>query len=1193
MKDFDTRALMGDAKFYEGYSRWSEEHGRYETWEESVARVMDMHRTFYKDKMCGELSLLIDEAEALYKLKYVLGAQRALQFGGEQILKHQMRMYNCLDVNTKFVTSTGIASFMDYNDGDKIIVKTPQGNWKPAIVKSYGKQQLFEITFKKNNHIHTVNATRDHRWLLKDGSETTNLQIGDRILHNTNTFNDFVFDTAEPDEKLYWCYGYTCGDGTVNKTHSMVRLCGKDIQYESRFTEMGFKSSSSLSLNGDIICYTGKYQKTLPDPTVDAPRLIRAFVRGLLDANGAKTESTFNFPKFSSIQSSNPDIINFIRNVFPVAGIYPIIETDYTGQETNYGVRPYTIRFDLSQISDSKYAAPWKVDSIKKTTTATVWCLEVEDDNAFILEQGIPTGNCTSSYADRPAFFGELFYVLLCGAGAGFSVQTHHIAKLPKISLRKGQAKIHEVEDSIEGWAKALDVLMSSFFVGGKHPEFEGRRIYFDINKIRPKGSLISGGFKAPGPAPLRMALDKIEHLIQGAVLAGRDTLSPIEVYDICMHAADAVLAGGVRRSATICLFSPDDNEMVNAKTGNWYIENPQRGRSNNSALIVRKDANREHFAEIMKSIRQFGEPGFVFTESTEHTYNPCVEIGKYPVLIRGKKKISGFQGCVSYDTKLITKNGIEIIGNVVDEGRNIDIWNGKNWSSVTPIETGKDRELYRVTFSDGSFLDCTNNHKFITKYKGWNDYGEFELKEIIDINQSEPFHRKTDAYRWKMPRATINQDFNGIIEPHAYEYGWILGDGTANNKRPWGEIYEHEYDIINYLDCTVGKEEIKEDKFKNFKRVYINNVDGDFSKKLKYNIGLPKEIFQWDRNSIKEFIYGWIDSDGSTDGRGFRIYGREDKIRDGQLLLTKLGAISKVCKMSSTGDVTNYGTRKNDVWYLSVIDCADLTGKFKSFVRDNLNRRLMISNIEKLDGLHNSYCFEETELHQGVFNNVLTKQCNLSEINGSKCVTKEEFFRACRVGAILGTLQAGYTDFKFLDPVSKKIFDREALIGVSITGWMNSPDVLFNEDTLKEGAKIVKKVNRQVAKLLGINPAARTTCVKPSGNACQSFDSMIKTSEGDMSLLEIFQYTTDNTFDIEKAYEGQEVRPTKELYVYDENNDKQLVSGLYVNGYDESYEVEFETGEIHVFTGNHKLLTTDGWKLVSELTNDDEIISH
>ena len=361
--------------------------------------------------------------------------------------------------------------------------------------------------------------------------------------------------------------------------------------------------------------------------------------------------------------------------------------------------------------------------------------------------------NCTSSYVDRPEFFGEVFYILLCGAGAGFSVQKHHIRKLPKIQNRTKQAKGYIVEDSIEGWASALDVLMSSFFVGGgKYPEYEGRRVYFDLSQIRPKGAYISGGFKAPGPNGLRRSLDKIEHLLQGIVLDSKEPveIKPINAYDITMHAADAVLSGGVRRSATICLFSPDDEEMMNAKTGNWFMENPQRGRSNNSAVIVRHKTTSEQFGKIMESVKQFGEPGFVFVESTEHTTNPCVEIGMYPQI----NKKSGWQGC------------------------------------------------------------------------------------------------------------------------------------------------------------------------------------------------------------------------------------------------------------------------------------------------------------------------------------------NLTEINGGKCNTEEDFYKACRAASILGTLQAGYTDFKFLTDTSKLIFDREALLGVSITGWMNNPDILFDEKILQKGAEIVKEVNKEMAAIIGINPAARTTCVKPSGNA-------------------------------------------------------------------------------------------------------------
>lgn len=366
--------------------------------------------------------------------------------------------------------------------------------------------------------------------------------------------------------------------------------------------------------------------------------------------------------------------------------------------------------------------------------------------------------NCVSTYVDRPEVFGELFYVLLCGAGAGFSVQTHHIAKLPSVKARTKQAKQFVVPDSIEGWAQAVDVLLSSYFVGGgKHPEYEGRRVFFDLTNIRPKGALISGGFKAPGPDGLRSALDKIEYLIQGLIINTTEEvrLPSIAVYDIIMFMADAVLSGGVRRSATICLFSYDDMDMITAKTGNWFEKNPQRARANNSAIIVRNQITKEKFLDFFQHVKQFGEPGFIFTESTEHTFNPCVEIGKYPVKInKDGSKESGFQGC------------------------------------------------------------------------------------------------------------------------------------------------------------------------------------------------------------------------------------------------------------------------------------------------------------------------------------------NLVEINGGKCVTEEDFYAACEAAAVIGTLQAGYTDFKFVSQTTKEIFEREALLGVSVTGWVNNPEILFDAKVLRKGAEIVKATNRKIASIIGINPAARTTCVKPSGNA-------------------------------------------------------------------------------------------------------------
>ena len=362
--------------------------------------------------------------------------------------------------------------------------------------------------------------------------------------------------------------------------------------------------------------------------------------------------------------------------------------------------------------------------------------------------------NCSVSYVDRPAFFNEAMYLMLSGVGVGFSVQRHHIAKLPKLARRSPKrAKIFTVPDSIEGWSDAFGVLLSSYFTEcGTHPEYKGCQVHFDFSKIRPAGAMISGGFKAPGPDGLRASLIKCEDLIENLLKDDPIVeMNSITAYDFIMHMSDAVLSGGVRRSATICVFDKDDEDMLTAKTGDWFVNNPQRGRSNNSAILIRDELTREEWANIMKSVKDFGEPGFIFSDSTEFLYNPCCEIGMLPVTESGE---SGFQFC------------------------------------------------------------------------------------------------------------------------------------------------------------------------------------------------------------------------------------------------------------------------------------------------------------------------------------------NLTEINGGKCESWEDFEIACKAASILGTLQAGYTNFKYLTPATKEITDREALIGVSITGWMNNPEILFDKQNMIKGANLVKQVNAQVAKIIHINVAARTTTVKPSGNA-------------------------------------------------------------------------------------------------------------
>jgi len=379
------------------------------------------------------------------------------------------------------------------------------------------------------------------------------------------------------------------------------------------------------------------------------------------------------------------------------------------------------------------------------------------DENQGILKHNSKLYNCLSSYSDRPQFFQEAMYWLLSGCGIGFRIFQKDIDNFKYVDKRDKGVKTYIVDDSIEGWSNSFGVLLSSYFSTTNilnnqvtFKEFQGYRVDFDLSLVRLKGSLISGGFKAPGPQGLKDALDKTTKVLDRAVEKGY--METVDVYDILMHMSDAVLSGGVRRSASICLFHKSDNLMLNAKTGNWFVDNPQRGRSNNSVLLKRDDTTEQEFNELYESIKEWGEPGFVWTDSYDITYNPCVEIGKYPQTIEG---ISGWQGC------------------------------------------------------------------------------------------------------------------------------------------------------------------------------------------------------------------------------------------------------------------------------------------------------------------------------------------NLTEINGAKCTTKEEFFKACRASAIMGTLQAGYTDFPYVNATSpaSEIFEKEALLGCSITGFTSNPDILFNPEILEEGAKILKKVNAEIAEIIGINPAARLGCVKPSGN--------------------------------------------------------------------------------------------------------------
>jgi len=228
--------------------------------------------------------------------------------------------------------------------------------------------------------------------------------------------------------------------------------------------------------------------------------------------------------------------------------------------------------------------------------------------------------NCSFLPIDDWRSFSEIMFLLLSGCGVGYSVQRHHIDQLPEIKIPI-KSKRYLIGDSIEGWADAVRMLCKAYFTGAPLP-------LFDFRDIRPKGAqLITVGGKAPGPEPLKECLFNLQKVLDRK--KNGDKLTPLDAHDMACHIADAVLSGGIRRAALISLFNLDDEEMLTCKFGNWWEENPQRGRANNSAVVIRHKIDEEEFFKLWKKIElsNSGEPGIYFSNDKDWGTNPCCEI--------------------------------------------------------------------------------------------------------------------------------------------------------------------------------------------------------------------------------------------------------------------------------------------------------------------------------------------------------------------------------------------------------------------------------------------------------------------------------------------------------------------------------------------------------------------------------------
>ena len=323
--------------------------------------------------------------------------------------------------------------------------------------------------------------------------------------------------------------------------------------------------------------------------------------------------------------------------------------------------------------------------------------------------------NCAFMPIDDLRSFSEAMFLLLGGTGVGFSVQKHHVEKLPEIRLPSGREKRFLVGDSIEGWADAVRVLLQSYFKGTS-------RIRFDFSDIRPKGArLVTSGGKAPGPQPLVECLVKIDGMLNAK--KDGDKLTPIECHDIMCHIADAVLAGGIRRAALISLFSADDDEMIACKAGNWWETNPQRGRANNSAVLLRHKVEKEYFMDLWTRIRESGsgEPGIYLNNDKDWGTNPC---------------------CVDGDTVITTSAGKMTMRELVEKVENGETISVLSYDEATcsvelqPVEeaamTREDADVIMIETEDGQVLTLTPDHRVFTENRGYVEAAHLIEEDIL-----------------------------------------------------------------------------------------------------------------------------------------------------------------------------------------------------------------------------------------------------------------------------------------------------------------------------------------------------------------------------------------------------------------------------------------------------------------------------
>jgi len=556
--------------------------------------------------------------------------------------------------------------------------------------------------------------------------------------------------------------------------------------------------------------------------------------------------------------------------------------------------------------------------------------------------------NCSFTHIDRTEVFKQIFHLLLCGCGVGYSVQQQHVDKLPNVGFVGQEVEYFDIPDSIEGWADAVGVLVDSYMDPAS--QFYGKYVEFGYSKIRKKGALLkTSGGRAPGHMPLKLALEHVRRILTAA--SGR-SLRPIEAHDLICFMADAVLSGGIRRSALICLFSLNDSEMMYAKTGNWWVTNPQRARANNSVALLRDRVSKKHYDRIFKAAKEFGEPGVYFLDDLDYGCNPCV-VGETWIDILDEK------------TGTCTQEQVRRL-------------EGKQFKAVIHAATASSKVK--------SYSSCP--------------------KGFYQTGMQPTYVVKTDA---GTVRTTGNHLFMAVT-------GAI--DNATSLAITWVKAADLQPGMTVVTSQLSGR--------------VANEYDDSFVANREKHVLTA---------AVLEIKY------------------------DSKLVPVYDCSIPEINMFSANGHIVHNCSE------ILLNPILTITPAIRKMINDKFAALQLPPPKVKLGERYSGFSF-----------------CNLCEINVANVSSKEDFFERCRAASIMGTLQASYTSFPYLGWVSEIIAEREALLGISMTGIMANPNIALNPEVLQEGADIVVSTNIEYAAKIGIRPSARSTTVKPAGTSTLAF---------------------------------------------------------------------------------------------------------